>query len=125
MMQDRHSEAGFTLIETLVALAVLAISAVGLLAATQTHVSRIAGLEARAAAVWAAENYLAEVTLGLPPNQSPPAISGFLFRLDAVTEPTQDADVQKVTIVATDAGNGQQYARLTGFVLSETLAVRP
>ncbi|MGL5010123.1 MAG: type II secretion system minor pseudopilin GspI, partial [Paracoccaceae bacterium] len=72
MTAPRAPDAGFTLIETLVALAVLAISAVALLATTQAHITRIAGLEARAAATWAAENHLAEITLGLEPADTPP-----------------------------------------------------
>ena len=39
------SDAGFTLIESLVALAVLAVAAVSLLMATEAYVARIAGLE--------------------------------------------------------------------------------
>ena len=38
-------EAGFTLIESLVALAILAVSAISLLLATQAFVARIDGLE--------------------------------------------------------------------------------
>ena len=61
----RGGEDGFTLIETLVALVVLATSGVALLGATEAHIARIGALETRAAAQWVAENYLAEVKLGL------------------------------------------------------------
>lgn len=125
MTQRRAPDAGFTLIETLVALAVLAITAVGLLAATQAHISRIAGLEVRAAAIWAAENYLAEVTLGLPPDAAPLAMFGFDLTLAANADATTDPDVQKLVVVATDSRDGKPYARLTGFVLTERLAVLP
>ena len=121
-MTARAADAGFTLIETLVALAVLAITAVGLLAATQAHIARIAGLEARAAAVWAAENHLAEITLGLTPAAPPPAMLGFRFDMAVLTEATTDPDLQKLTITATDPQDQRSYARLTGFVQTRLLA---
>ena len=71
----RQSQGGFTLIESLVALVVLAITSVALLSATEAHISRIGGLETRAAAVWVTENYLAELNLGLAPSRTPPKIS--------------------------------------------------
>lgn len=114
-MKPRSPEAGFTLIETLVALAVLAMSAVSLLAVTETHVNRIAALEARAAAAWAAENHLAELALGLQPGEAP--MLGFRFAVGVTAEPTSDPDVQKVILSATDTADGRVYARLSGFVL--------
>ena len=65
-------EAGFTLIEALVALAILAMSAVALLSATEAHVARIGDLEARALAQLAAENHLAEIELGLAEDAAEP-----------------------------------------------------
>ena len=64
---NRRGDAGFTLVETLVALAVLAMAAMALLGATQAHIRNIAALEARAAAQWAAENHLAELVIGAKP----------------------------------------------------------
>ena len=64
----RSGEAGFTLIESLVALAILAVSAISLLLATEAHVARIDGLESRALAQFAAENRLAEIELGIEPD---------------------------------------------------------
>ena len=49
---------GFTLIETLVALAVLATGAVALLGVVEDHTGRIAGLEDRVTLRWVAENRL-------------------------------------------------------------------
>jgi general secretion pathway protein I len=121
----RAPDAGFTLIETLVALAVLAMSAVALLATTQAHIARIAGLEARAAAGWAAENYLAEVTLGLPPAAAPPPILGFAFELSAEVTATTDPDVQKLVINAAGVADGRSLARLTGFALVDAAGPAP
>jgi general secretion pathway protein I len=115
----RMPEAGFTLIETLVALAVLAITAMGLLAATEAHVARIAGLEMRAAAAWTAENHLADITLGLAPAREPAAMLGFRFSVTDRPEPTTDPDVLQHVITVQGAGLATgQIARLTGFSLT-------
>jgi general secretion pathway protein I len=118
MTAGRAPDAGFTLIETLVALAVLAMSAVALLATTQAHIARIAGLEARAAAGWVAENHLAEITLGLTPADAPPPMLGFSFAVSVDATATTDPDIQKLVITAADVADGRSLARLTGFVLA-------
>jgi general secretion pathway protein I len=124
MTAHRAKDAGFTLIETLVALAVLATSAVALLATTEAHIARIAGLEARAAALWAAETYLAEVTLGLTP--APAAtLLGFDFGVSAQVDATTDPDVRQVVITAATVADGRNLARLTGFVLTDAAGSAP
>ncbi len=112
----RAPDAGFTLIETLVALAVLAMSAVALLGATEAHIARIADLESRAAGQWAAENMLAEITLGLQPAAMPAPMLGVSFAMAAAQTATSDPDLARVDVTATDVGDGRVYARLTGFV---------
>ncbi len=112
----RSTEAGFTLIETLVALAVLATSSVALLGATEAHIARIADLESRAAAQWAAENMVAELTLGQAPNETPDPMLGISFVMTATNTTTGDPDLARVDITAAEAANGQIYARLTGFL---------
>ncbi|WBY09406.1 type II secretion system minor pseudopilin GspI [Sphingomonas sp. 7/4-4] len=61
------TEAGFSLIEALVALAVLAIAAVGLMRTVESHIDSTRGLERRTAAMWVAENRLAELEAKRPP----------------------------------------------------------
>lgn len=112
----RESDAGFTLIETLVALAVLATSSVALLGATEAHIGRIADLESRAAAQWAAENVLAELTLGQTPNEAPEPVLGIRLKLAWTNATTSDPDLASVEIKASDASSGQTYARLIGFL---------
>ena len=114
----RHRSAGFTLIETLVALAVLAVSAVAILGAAQAQVARIGALEARAAALWAAQNHLAEIGLGLSPPAEPPAMLGYRFRMAVTESATADPDLTRLDIAATDIDSGQTLARLTGFVMA-------
>jgi general secretion pathway protein I len=112
----RQTDAGFTLIETLVALLVLALTAMALLGATEAHVARIAGLERRAAALWAAESHLAERGLGLTPDAAPEAMLGYAFRIEEQRSPTADPDLDRIDLVVTDASDGQVYGRLTGFL---------
>ena len=116
MTATRSPDAGFTLIETLVALAILAMSAVSLLGATEAHISRIGALETRASAQWITENYLAELTLGLTPSETPLPINGISFTVDVARSATSDPDLERVDIVARDKSDGRDYSRLTGFV---------
>ncbi len=118
--QKRKGDAGFTLIETLVALAVLAMSSVTLLATTTAHVSRISGLEARAAARWTAENHLVALSLGLDADPALPVMLGYAFVLQTETIPTSDRDVDQHIVTVRDSAGGGSLARLIGFTLRET-----
>jgi general secretion pathway protein I len=111
----RDGDAGFTLIETLVALAVLALSSIAFLGATEAHVARIGALEYRAAAQLAAENYLAEASLGLEPDGQS-VLLGVTFEVTADHEETNEPALHRLEISAADANDGKVYARMTGFV---------
>ena len=56
---------GFTLIEAMVAMAILAIATAGIIRAAEAHVDVLRGLERRASAQWVAENALAEAGAGM------------------------------------------------------------
>ncbi|MFZ5962161.1 type II secretion system minor pseudopilin GspI [Thalassococcus sp. BH17M4-6] len=62
----RTPDAGLTLIETLVAMAVLAVGGIGLLTAVERHAAQTAALADRIAARWVAENELSALALRLP-----------------------------------------------------------
>lgn len=112
----RQTQAGFTLIESLVALVVLAVSSVALLSATEAHISRIGGLETRAAAGWVTDNYLSELSLGLTPSQTPPPMLGIAYGVTEQEASTQDPALTEVTLTATEIGTEQPFGRLVGFV---------
>lgn len=116
----RASDAGFTLIETLVALAVLAMSAVALLGATEAHIRSIGALELRAAALWTTENHLAELTLGTEPDGDPAPMLGVSFAVTERSSPTSDPDLKQVIVSATNRNDERIYSRLTGFIVRGT-----
>ncbi len=119
-MNDR----GFTLIEALVALVIMGIAAAGLLRATEAHVDRVAGLEARAAALWVAENRLAELALA---DSWPPEVDmlGRHWRITEHRSPSSDPDLVKVDVAvgevspASPSGSARQpgsLVTLSGFI---------
>ncbi|WP_187394065.1 type II secretion system minor pseudopilin GspI [Oceaniovalibus sp. ACAM 378] len=120
----RSADAGFTLLEVLVALAVMAVGAVSLLAATQTHVMRISQVEARIVARWVAENGLSALRLGLDVPER-----GAAMGQDWVTTirrtPTPDPDLARVDIAVAAALDGREVFLLTGFVDSVAAAEAP
>lgn len=114
----RQDDAGFTLIEALVAMAVLALGAVSLLSATQGHSKRIADLSDRVAARWAAEYRLSEVRAGVVIGAEPLEVYGIEFDLDVTRRPTSDPDVQAVSVGSALSGTDRVLYILDGYVAS-------
>jgi general secretion pathway protein I len=112
----RAGDAGFTLIESLVALAILAVSAISLLIATEAHVARIDGLEARALAQFAAENRLAEIELGIAAPYETGDLLGRAFEVQAVRTPTAEPALDRVDIAVTDLDSATTYRGFVGFI---------
>lgn len=113
-MNDR----GFTLIEALVALVIMGIAAAGLLRATEAHVDRVAGLEARVAALWVAENRLAELQLA---DQWPAEVDmlGRHWRITERRAPSSDPDLVKVDVaVAEVRASERSSARRPGSLVT-------
>lgn len=110
-------ERGFTLVELLVALAILAVAAAGLVRATEAHIDTTRGLERRTVARWIAHDRLAEI--GLRPGAALPAeveMMGGRWRVATQTRPTADPEIARATISVSAAGDRAPAATLTGFV---------
>ncbi len=115
-MATARREQGFTLIESLVALVILAFAAVSLLAASEAHVARIGGLESRALAEIAAENHLAELELGLAEDDAAAELLGRAFRITATRSPSPDPDLVQIDITVTDDATAATLRGFSGFI---------
>lgn len=62
-LERPRGEDGFTLVEVLVAMVILAVAAAGLIGAAEAHVDSIRSMQSRAAAQWVAENRIVELTV--------------------------------------------------------------
>ena len=116
---QRSPDAGFTVIEALIAMAILAVSALALIGVSETQVARIDGLETRAIAGWVAENKLAELDIsGASPTQSdaPVAMLGRNWTVGVEFTDTADPDLKRVTISVSEAGSRGAVGVLDGFV---------
>lgn len=115
-MSDDGQDAGFSLIEALVALAVLAIATVGLMRAVESHIDSTRGVERRTAAMWVAENRLAELEARAPSGGEQIDMLGQQWRVDVERRRTDDPEIQRVRIQVYPLGEIAPLASLDGFV---------
>ncbi|WP_254601981.1 type II secretion system minor pseudopilin GspI [Sphingomonas bacterium] len=112
------NEAGFTLIEALVALAILAIASAGLIRALEGSVDAARGLERRATAQWVAENRLAELSLDHGKAIDRPPVVRMLDQDWRVTEDirsSDDPDIRQIIVSLADS-RGAPLVTLRGFI---------
>ncbi len=109
------SDDGFSLIEALVALAILAIATVGLVGAVEQHIDSTRAMEQRAVAMWVAENRMAEVALGETAARSDVAMLGQRWRVETAERATDDPDIARVTVRVFPDGQTTALASLDGF----------
>ena len=110
---------GYSLMEALVALFILAIATVGLTRATQAHVDGVRGLEQRVVAQWVAENRLVELNLEGPAQTPDASVVRMMDRdwdVRVARRNTDDPDLVAVEVAVSPAGTQQETVRLSGFV---------
>lgn len=116
------SQTGFSLIEALVALAVLAIATVGLMRTVEAHIDSTRGVERRSAAMWVAENRLAELEARIPAaaGDAPVEMLGERWRVAVARRRTDDPEIDRVRIQVFALGETAPLASLDGFVDGRT-----
>lgn len=118
-VRTRSPDSGFTVIEALIAMAILAISAVALIAVSESQVTRIDGLETRSIALWVAENRLAELELsGQAQAEAPETVTmlGRDWDVRLNFEETSDPDLAEVKIFVVETGASAPVSVLGGFI---------
>ena len=112
-----RGDGGFSLIEAMVALSVLAIAAVGLTRAVESHIDSTRGLERRATAMWVAENRMAELTVRSDEaGAGQVEMLGQIWRVAVDETTTDDPDIHKVKITVFQGTERAPLASLDGFV---------
>lgn len=121
---------GFTLLEVMIALAILAVASAGLLTASSGFVRQSGQLEQRVVANWAAQNRMNELRLsGFPPqigeSRAEAELAGRRFLLKVQTSATESPLLLRVELQVFSHEEGetdnQDYAlaQLTSFLRTE------
>lgn len=110
------SEAGFSLIETLVALSVLAVSSLVLLSASEGHTRAVTSVSDRTVARWVAQNSLVELEHGRADPERV-EMAGIEWNVSIRRSETGDPEIARLDIrVARATELESVLARLTGFI---------
>jgi len=121
-MHTKRAAAAFTLIEVLVALAVIAIGLVAVVAVGARSGRVAAGLQERTLADWVAENEITRLRVsqkwpGVGESDGKATLAGRDWRWHATVDGTPDPDLRRVTVTVSPAGKRHDtIAQLVGFV---------
>ncbi|MBR0551022.1 type II secretion system minor pseudopilin GspI [Sphingomonadaceae bacterium LXI357] len=114
---DASDDAGFSLIEALVALAILAIASVGLIRTVESHIDSTRGMEQRATAMWVAQNRMAELQIGDPAARADSVeMLGRQWRVETRQAATSDPSIARVRVEVFASGGDAPMATLDGFL---------
>ncbi len=116
-----RARGGFSLIEVLVALVVVALALLALTRTATIEVRRFDALRERTLASWVAANVLAEARLAsaLPPtgrSDGRTRLGGRAWRWQREVEATSDAQIRRVDVRIYAEGSREPSAVLVGFV---------
>lgn len=122
-MIGKSRQTGFTLLEVLVALAVLAIAMAGLIKVAGGSASNLAYLENKTIAHWVAMNQIAAARIADPrpsvgTTQGEETMAGRDWSWSLDVSETPDLDVLRLGVVVrrSDADDNAVYASLTGYM---------
>ncbi len=124
-----QTDSGFTLLEIVIALAIVAISVLGIATAMNKHTETAAGLEQRVIASWVASNTIAELRHDAKINKIRAGNSsdtikmgGHRWRARTVIERTDVERVFKVTVTVKDDAQRDEapFSTLTTAVSDDT-----
>jgi general secretion pathway protein I len=113
--KPRDPSAGFTLIEALVAMAVLAVGAVSLLSAVETQTVRVSDVQDRTVARWVAQNRLTALRLGLEERAARERMMGLDWTVTEERAATPDPALEAVTVRVGPA-DGVPLVALLGYI---------
>lgn len=112
---------GFTLIEVVVALAVLAVTLGALISGAARYADNAAYLREKTLALWVAHNRLTEIGLepawpGLGKSDGDAELGGVDWRWDVTVSETPDPKVRRIEITVRPQGQDAGSATLSSFV---------
>ena len=103
----------------------LAIATVGLIGAVEQHIDSTRAMELRSAAMWVAENRLAELGRRARPAGDRVTMLDTNWTVAATTRATDDPEIVRVRIAVTQEGEKTPTATLDGFLDQPQPQARP
>lgn len=120
-MSPKHRSPGFTLVEVLAALVVIAVALAAVMNSFSQSVSTTIALRERTVALWVAKNRLAthQMNNAWPApeiNEGTDNMAGKTWRWREQISTTPDADIRRIEIEIRSAPDREVLARLVGFL---------
>lgn len=123
-----HSR-GFTLIEVLVAMVVVAVAFVGIMKANNDNVASLTYVEEKTIAYWVAEDVITQVQVGLlqivntqQKRNGKTEMLGSAWHWEVSMHSTRNPQLQMITVVVTEGLSNQTLAQLDGYLIVEERA---